>query len=190
LRHDAEQIDEMAGDAVGRLAGQPDRQQEPGFALMHGQDRLTIFCEHHQVGFPVTAGHAIGGLDRPVCHGNTALNEVWRASALPAPAAAFALAARQIASPTIIPGTGQLGIDEAVDALVGDHLAPLLALEPAGDLLRRPAACEPLHDGGSQAGLAFQSAALPAPRLRLLLSVAGSVPNLGTTIALQLPRNR
>jgi hypothetical protein len=43
LRHDTEQPDEVAGNAVGRLAGEADRQQQTGFALMHGEDRLTIF---------------------------------------------------------------------------------------------------------------------------------------------------
>jgi hypothetical protein len=43
LRHGAEQVDEMAGDAVSRLVGQPDRQQEAGLALMHGQDGLPVF---------------------------------------------------------------------------------------------------------------------------------------------------
>jgi hypothetical protein len=47
LRHSAEQVDQMAGDAVGCLAGQPNCQQEPRLALMHGQNRLTVFCEHH-----------------------------------------------------------------------------------------------------------------------------------------------
>jgi hypothetical protein len=43
LRHDAEQVDEMASDPVCRLAGQPDRQQEARLAFMDGQDRLTVF---------------------------------------------------------------------------------------------------------------------------------------------------
>jgi hypothetical protein len=75
----------------------------------------------------VAAGLAIGSLDRPFCQGNAAFNEVLRTAALPAPAAAFTLAARQIAPPTIVPGAGELGIDEAVDRLVRDHLAALLA---------------------------------------------------------------
>jgi hypothetical protein len=137
-RHDA--IDEIAGDAVGSLADQPpDGQQKAGLALMHGQDRLTVFCEHHQIGFPMTSGFAIGSLDRPLCRGNTAFNEVWRASALSAAASSFALAAWQIPSPAIVFGTGDLGIDGAIDALVGNHLTPVLTRKPAGDLFRRPA---------------------------------------------------
>jgi hypothetical protein len=136
LRQAAEQIEEMTSDAIGSFAGQPDREQETGLALVHGEDRLTVFCEHHQVGFPVTAGRAVGGLNRSFCQGNTAFNEVLRSAALPAPASAFAFAARQIAPPAIVPGAGKLGVNEAVDALIGDDLAAPLALESACDLLR------------------------------------------------------
>jgi hypothetical protein len=135
LWHGAKQIDEMASDPVGGLVGQPDRQQEAGFALVHGQNRLTVFCEHHQVGFPVAGSRAVGGLDRPFGHGNTAFNEVLRASALPAAAAALAFATGQIVPPAVVLGAGKLGIDEAIDAFIGDHLAALFELEPAGDLL-------------------------------------------------------
>jgi hypothetical protein len=68
LRQVAEEIDEMAGNAFCGLAGQADREQETGLALVHGQDRLAVFCEHHEVSFPVTAGDTVGGLDRPVCY--------------------------------------------------------------------------------------------------------------------------
>src|SRR3954447_23040705 len=102
---------------------------------MHGQDRLTVFGEHHQVGLPVAAGGAVGSLDRAFRQGNTAFDEFLRASAPSAAAATFALAARQTAPPAIVLGAGKLGVDEAVDGLIGDHLTAPLALEPAGNLL-------------------------------------------------------
>ena len=185
-----EQVEEMTGNAMGRLAGQADRQQEAGLALVHGEDRLAVFCEHHQIGFPVPAGRAIGGLDGPVCHGNTAFNEVWGAATLSAATASFALAAGQIVSPAVVLGAGNLGIDETIDALIGDHFATLLALEPAGDLFGRPSACEPLNDGCSQALVAFEARSFPAPGPGLLLGVAGLVSHLSAAIALQLPRDR
>ena len=83
LGQSAEQIEEMTGNAVSGLAGQPDRQQEAGLALVHGQDGLTVFGEHHQVGFPMAAGLSIGGRNRAFRQGNTAFNEVLRAAALP-----------------------------------------------------------------------------------------------------------
>jgi hypothetical protein len=41
--HDAEQPDEVTGNAVGGLADEADRQQQTGLALMHGEDRLAVF---------------------------------------------------------------------------------------------------------------------------------------------------
>jgi hypothetical protein len=135
LRQAAEQPEEMPGNAVSDLVGQSDGKQQARLAFMHGQDRLAVFGEHHQIGFPVPAGRPIGGIGRAFSQGNTTFNEVLRASTLPAAAAAFVLAARQISPPAIVLGAGQLGIDEAIDALVGDHLATLFTSEPAGDLL-------------------------------------------------------
>lgn len=149
-----EQAHKVACDTGGELAFETDADQEAGGALVDGQDRLTVFGEHHQVGLPMAVGLAIGGLDRALIQGNTALDEACGASAAPATTAALALAARQIAPPGEVRGSSDLGIDEAIDALVRDHLAPPFAREPAGDLLgdqprlrpaktvpRRPASC-------------------------------------------------
>jgi hypothetical protein len=73
---------------------------------VHGQDRLTVFGEHHQVGFPMAAGGAVGSLERAFRQGNTAFNEVLRATALSAATATLALAARQISAPAIVLGAG------------------------------------------------------------------------------------
>ena len=135
LREAAEQLEEMPGNAVGHLVGQSDGKQQARLAFVHGQDRLTVFGEHHQIGLPVPAGGTVGSLDGAFGQGNTAFNEVLRASTLPAAAAAFALAAWQTAPPAIVLGAGKLGINETVDALIGDYLATPLAPEPAGDLL-------------------------------------------------------
>ena len=107
---------------------------------------------------------------------NHGLHQVSRASVLPATAFSLALATRQIVPPTVVPGTGDLGIDEAIDALVGNHPAALLACHPAGDLLGRPTACEPLNDGCSQAPIAFQARSLPAPGPGLLLGAVDLYP--------------
>src|SRR5277367_2878832 len=134
-------------------------------------------------------GLALGDLGRPFRQGNTAFNEGYRTSALLAPTAALALAAWQITPPTIVFGASELGVNEAIDALVGNYLAALFTLEPARDLLGRPTACEPLNDGGPQALIAFQARAFPAPGAGLLIGVTGFVTHLSATIALQLPRD-
>jgi hypothetical protein len=82
------------------------------------------------------AWHLAGGhIGRAFRQGNPAFDEADGAAALAAAAAALALGSRQIMPPAIVLVTRHLGIDEAVDALVADHLAAGLAGKPSGDLL-------------------------------------------------------
>jgi hypothetical protein len=185
-----EQAHEMAGDTGSDFAFDGDCEQEAGSALVHGRDRLTVFGEHHEVGLPMVGGLAVGGLDRALIQGTTAFDEACGASASLATPAALALAARQIAPPAVVCGAVDLGVDEAVDALVGDHLVSVLAGQSASDLLGRPAAARALQHRAAQAGLPFQARARSAPRSRLLLGIAGFVTDLNTPIAAQFPRDR
>ena len=188
--HALEQPDEMASNAVGGFVRRSRRQQQAGLALMHGQDRLTISGEQHEIGFPVTWGFAVGRRGGPFSHGNTAFNEGCGAAAPSAAAAPPTLAARQIAAPTPVLGTGDLGVDEAIDALVADDLAASFAGEPSGDLLGRPAAGQTLQDSAAQAGLPFQPRARPAPRLPLFVGETWFVAMGGAAIASYLTRDR
>ena len=43
LRQISEQAQEMARDAAGDLAGEADAEQQARGALVHGEDRLTVF---------------------------------------------------------------------------------------------------------------------------------------------------
>ncbi|WYJ35927.1 hypothetical protein HAP54_000029815 [Bradyrhizobium sp. 2S1] len=108
-----EQANEMMGAPARNLAGEADAEQQARGALMHSQDGLTVFGEHHQVGFPMTGSAAIGGLDRPLIQGNTAFDEACGAAALLAAVTALALAARQITPPAEVRGASDLGVDEA-----------------------------------------------------------------------------
>ena len=157
---------------------------------MHGQDRLAVFGEHHQVGFPVSGRAPIADHNRPFRQGNTAFNEGYRAAALTGAAPPLALAARQVVAPAVVLGGSDLGVDEAVDALVGDHLAAVIFGQPACDLLGRPAQGKALQHGAAQGGLPGQARAHPAPLPTSLLSVRGFVPNNAAVITLQLPSNR
>ena len=53
--------------------------------------------------------------------------------------AALAFAARQVVTPGIVPMARDLIVDKAIDSFGADQLAPLLPLDPAPGLLRRPA---------------------------------------------------
>ena len=180
---------QMRGDAIGGLVGWPTREQETGLTLMNGEHGLAVLGEQHEVGLPMTGAAAVGGCGRSFGHGNTAFDEGCGAAALATAKTALALAARQIAPPAVVFGTGDLGVDEAVDALVADDVAASLASEPASDLLGRPTAGETLENVAAQLWLVFEARARPAPCLRLFLGVAWFVADVATAVALYLARD-
>ena len=159
-----EQADELASDRIGGFVGRPGGKEDSGLALVHGQHRLTVFGEQHEVGFPMAGGVAVGGRGGPFGYGNPAFDEACRAAAAVAPQAPFALAAGQIVAPAVVLGAGDLGVDEAVDALVADQLAAGLAGQPAGDLLGGPTSGKAFQNGAAQVGLAFEARARPQRR--------------------------
>src|SRR5258705_3946491 len=116
----------------------------------------------------MTWDRAIGGCGWPFSHGNPALNELCGAAAAAPAQPALALGARQIAAPAVVLGASNLGVDEAIDALVANHPATSLACEPTGDLLGRPTTGKVLKNGAAQGGLAFEAGGPPAPRPSLL----------------------
>src|SRR5215469_325867 len=190
LRQGDEQAHEMAGDPSSNLAGDADAKQQTRGALVDGQDRLAVFGEHHQVGFPVARDNAVGGLERPFCQRNTAFNETCGASPSLASDTALTLAAWQVTPPAEVAGAPDLGVDEAVDGLVGDHLATAFAGEPTCDLLRRPAPPQAFQHRAAQVVLPCEACARPAPRSHLLLGMVWPVTERRALIALQLPRDR
>ena len=82
--------------------------------------------------------------------------------------AAFGAAPGQVVAPGSVVGAADLGVDEAVDALVADRRGGVLLAQPAGDLLGRPAALELAEDEPAQPGIALQARACPAPGAGLL----------------------
>jgi hypothetical protein len=188
-RHAGEEPDEMTRNAFGRLVGWPGGEQQSGLPLVDGQDRLAVFGEQHEVGFPVSRGLSVGGGRRPFGHGNTAFDEGCGAAAAAPTEASLALAAGQIEAPAVVLGAGDLSVDEAVDALVADHRAARFAGQPTGHLFGGPAMREPIEHGAAQGGLAFQARPRPAPRPRLLLSVTGFVRDTAATVASYLARD-
>jgi hypothetical protein len=181
---------QVRGDAIGGFVGRPGGEQDAGLALMDGEHGLAVLGEQHEVGFPMPGAVAVGGRRRSFGDGNTAFDEGCGAAAPATAETALALAARQIVPPAVVFGAGDLGVDEAIDALVADHLAAGLACEPACDLLGRPTPGKALEHGASQVGLAFEARARPAPRPGLFLGVTWFVADLVTAIAPHLARDR
>jgi hypothetical protein len=134
LRYGFEQAYEMASDTGGELAFDGNGEQQARGSLVDGQDGLPVFGEHHQIGFPVARDFAIGDLGRPFCQRNTAFDEACGAPASFAAVASLALAPRQIAPPGEVRRACDLGVDEAVDALAGDHPTATFPGQPACDL--------------------------------------------------------
>jgi hypothetical protein len=181
---------QMRGDAIGGLVGRPGRKQEAGLALMNGEHGLAVLGEQHEVGFPMAGAVAVGDRRRSFGYGDTAFDQACGTATPAAAETALALAARQIVPPAVVLGAGDLGVDEAVDALVADHLVATLASESAGDLLGRPASGEMLENVAAQVGLAFEARARPASRLRLFLGVTWFVSDLAAAVAPHLARDR
>ena len=190
LGQGGEQAHEMAGDPNSDLAGDADAKQQARGSLVNGQDRLAVFGEHHQVGFPMSRDMAAGGLEWPFCQRNTAFDETCGAAASFASDPALTFAAWQVTPPAAVPGAPDLGVDEAVNGLVRDHLVTALEGEPTCDLLWRPTPPEALQHRAAQVGLPCEAYARPAPRSHLLLGIAWPVTDRRASIALQLPRDR
>ena len=189
-RQIGQHIDELSGNKIGGLAGWANSKQQARVTLVHGEHRLSVFCEQHEVGFPVTWDGPIGGLGRALGDGNPAFDKAYGAAAAPATEAALALAARQVMPPAIVLGAGDLGVDEAIDTLVTDDVVTGVAGEAPGDLFGRPALGQALTHGAAQVGLPLQARARPAPRLRLLLGVGWFVADVAAAIAPYLTSDR
>jgi hypothetical protein len=93
-------------------------------------------------------------------------------------------------APGVVLGSPDLGIDEAVDALVTQNLFGVSTLEPGTGLLRRPTFLQTGQDFGGESTVAFQTRSLPAPRFGALLRMSRPVANLLARVALQFASNR
>ena len=181
---------QLAGRGIGGLAGVAGEEKEAGGALAGDQEGLSGRREEHEIGFPV-AGDAtmlnrLGALN----DGNTMLDEGDRRSVRPAPPTPLELGLGKIQTPCAVVGAPDLGVDEAVDALVADDMAAILAGQPAGHLLGRPPQGQAMEHEIAQLAVALQTRTRPASSLRLLVGITRFVADLLATIALQLARDR
>ena len=163
------------GDWFRRLAWYPDGSQQAGMPLLHDQKGLPMVAEEHQVGLPVSRRGAVIGLLSTLGQGAAVGDERGRAAAFAAPPAPLGLGLGKVVTPVIVLGTGQLGIDEAVDGLVGNDGTPGFQSKASGHLLGRPTLVETGEDLFPQQGVPVQTGALPAAGAGLLLGVGGPV---------------
>ena len=157
---------------------------------MEGEDHLFADAEHHQVGFPVAGTLAMGNLLGALGQRAPQLDEGGWAAAPATSVAPFGLGPRQVMSPGICLIAPDLGVDEAVDALVGDDPAASFPGQPARHLLWRPALGQAGQHRLPQPLIPLQPATIPTPGPRLLLGIAGLIPLGPRPVALQLPSDR
>ena len=129
--------DGVGGD-VGMLAGEAGEEHQAGVALTEGQERGAVVAEVHQVTLPVAKGGPVGGGGRALAERDPVDDVGGGAAALAPPEAALGLGPGQAASPGVVLGAGKLGVDKAVDALMGDHSPPRLAGQAFDNLLGGP----------------------------------------------------
>ena len=171
------------GDGVSRLARGAPGDEQTGVAFVEGEDHLTVGRKEHQVGLPVAGTPAVGGVLGPLAQGPALGDEGGRAATPASPVAPFELGPGEVATPGVFLLTGQLGVDEAVNGLVGADLA-------AGHLLWGPGLSEAGQDLLAQGGIPFQTGTGPAAGPCLLLGIAGLVAPGAGGVAIQLSSNR
>ncbi len=174
-RQGRQELGQGGRDGGGGCAGRADGDEEPGVTRVHGEDRLAIGADEHQVGLPVAGGLAVRGGDGSVGQGAAVGDQGGGATAgAPAPAA-FGRGAGQGVAPRVVLRAGALGIDEPVDGLVGHDRAAGLAGQPASDLLGGPALGEAGEDAVAQRRIPVEAGTAPAAGVGLLVGRAGLV---------------
>jgi hypothetical protein len=181
-----EQRGDGIGDGAGSLVGLAPDDEGAGRAFVESENDLSISAEEHEIGLPMTGARAIGGDDGAQGNGDAIFDVLGRASATTAAEAALALATRQIEPPGVVFGAGDLSGDEAIDRLMADDDAAMLAGEPSRNLLWRPATRQARENQGLELGLAQQLAAAPPPRFGSLLGEARLIADFVAAVALQL----
>ena len=111
-------------DGVCRLAGQAQGDEEAGVALVEGERRLPVGAKEHEVGLSVAWGFAVCSCFGALGQGPSLGDEGCGTAALASLPAAFGLGPGQVMAPGVVLLAGELGVDEAVDALVRDDRTP------------------------------------------------------------------
>src|SRR3954470_2387586 len=171
----------------GRLARQPGREHEPGLALLEHQHRPGPAADQ-QVALPVPGLAPPFDALGPVVDGAPLGDAAARLPSSP-PAALGPPARQQLAELlALLPRA----VDEGVDRLDRHPTEPALlaALEPAGDLLRRPAFQQALADEAAELGVTLEDGlTLPAFQVAAL-GVHRQVAAPGQRVASQLAADR
>lgn len=151
--------DERVAQGVGVAAGGQGYGQEETAGAFHERAQSGLAGPaDDQVAFPVAGHLAALGLGRVVVDGAHA-DDPGAGTARPAPGAPCGAAGSELDAVAFEVALGQ-GVDPGVDSLVGDHpvrvVVTVLATQPAGDLVGRVPAPQPVDDFGPQAAKPVQ----------------------------------
>ena len=153
------------------LRRQPDGHHQARVPLVQRQHHRPRPPKLHQVCLPVAEGLTVGNGGRPGGDRAALKDEGDRTASFGRTPAALPFRLRQILSPVVVFEPCVLGVDEPVDALVGDDRSARLSRQPPAYLLRRPPPTEAFEDAGSQSRIPLQPGTGPAARAGLLLRV-------------------
>ena len=87
-------------------------------AFMESEDSLTVGAEEHEICLPMAWTSTVLGLWRALRQGTAEGDEGGGTASLTATPAPFGLGPGQIVTPRVVLLSSQLGVDEAVDALM------------------------------------------------------------------------
>ena len=183
LGQGCEEGDELAGDAICGLVGDPLDDGVAGAALMEDEQGSIGFAEQHEVGFPMAWGLPCGHLGRTLGNGNPMFDQPAKATSRSCEMAATVFMTGQEPIPGRIGLTSPV-VDETIDGLVADDRATLFARQPASDLLGRQSHRKALPDVGRKVRLARQlEAGIPSSssgrQTVRPLAIIGAGPLLG-----------
>ena len=108
------------GYGNGRLARRSQGYEDARVAFVHGQHRMSIDSEQHQVSLPVPRSATVIGAVRALGDGTTLSHEGSRATPSAASPTSLRLGIGKVVAPAVILLTSHLAVDEPVYALVGD----------------------------------------------------------------------
>ena len=153
------------------LRRQPDGHHQARVPLVQHQRHRPRPPKLHQVSLPVAEGLPVCNSGRALGERVTLEDEGDRTAPLAHTPAAFPLRLRQILPPAVVFVPRFLGVDEPVDALVGDDRSARPPRQMPAYLLRRPPPTEAFEDAGTQSRIPLQPGTGPATRAGLLLRV-------------------
>ena len=140
--------------------------------------------------WPGVAGSgSVVSLLGPQGEGLTQVDEGNRAATFTSPIAPLGLGPGQEMAPGVVLPAVNLGLDEAVDGLVGDEGSASFPSQATGDLLWRPTALKATKNRVAQVSVPVQFGTAPATSPGLVVGVSRVVALLTGAVPVQLPRN-